>query len=137
MDHPRRHLVTPTGSRSGGGVTIDLRSAEPLLEATGRFDFTKVWTGGMAGTSTGLMLSAGDPAAGKAGYVALELFQGRLDGLSGTVVLQQFGSMDCETTLYYEFAPGSGSAELAGLIGTVEIDTSGGGHDVRVRYRRS
>ena len=40
------------------------------------------------------------------------------------VVLQQFGSMNGETTLYYEFAPGSGSAELAGLIGTVEIDTS-------------
>ncbi|MDX6284012.1 MAG: hypothetical protein QOH03_5083 [Kribbellaceae bacterium] len=115
--------------------TIDLQPAEPLLEATGRFDFSKVWTGGMAGTSTGFMLSAGDPAAGKAGYVALELFQGQLDGLSGAVVLQQFGTMNGESTLYYEFAPGSGSGELAGLIGTVEIDTSGGGHDVLVRYR--
>lgn len=89
----------------------------------------------MDGTSAGLMLSAGDPVAGKAGYVALELFRGRLDGLSGSVVLQQFGSMDGETTLYYEFAPGSGSGELAGISGTLELDTSGGGHEVRVHYR--
>jgi hypothetical protein len=115
--------------------TVDLQPAEPLLEATGRFDFSKEWTGGMAGTSTGLMLSAGDPAAGKAGYVALELFRGHLDGLRGTVVLQQFGTMSDETTLYYEFAPGSGSGELASLTGTLEIDRSGGGHQVQVRYR--
>ncbi|WP_328331140.1 DUF3224 domain-containing protein [Kribbella sp. NBC_00382] len=115
--------------------SIELQPGDSLLEATGRFDFTKVWTGGMDGTSAGVMLSAGDPGAGKAGYVALELFQGRIDGLSGSVVLQQFGSMDGETTLYYEFAPGSGSGELAGIRGSVEIDTSGGGHDVRVRYR--
>jgi hypothetical protein len=77
----------------------------------------------------------GDPAAGKAGYVALEVFQTDIDGRAGTVVLQQFGSMNGETTLYYEFAPGSGSGELAGLLGTIEIDTSGGGHDAQVRYR--
>jgi hypothetical protein len=77
----------------------------------------------------------GDPAAGKAGYVALEVFQGDIDGRAGTVVLQQFGSMNGETTLYYEFAPGSGSGELAGLLGTIEIDTSGGGHDAQIRYR--
>jgi hypothetical protein len=117
--------------------TIELQPGEALLDATGRFDFSKVWTGGMAGTSTGFMLSAGDPAAGKAGYVALELFQGSLDGLSGSVVLQQFGTMNGESTLYYEFAPGSGTAELAGISGSLEIDTSGGGHDVRVRYRLS
>jgi hypothetical protein len=43
--------------------------------------------------------------------------------------------MNGETTLYYEFAPGSGSGELAGLLGTIEIDTSGGGHDAQIRYR--
>lgn len=114
---------------------IELRPAEAVLEGTGRFDFSKVWTGGMAGTSTGLMLSAGDPAAGTAGYVGLEVFRGSVDGLEGSVVLQQFGTMSEETVLYYEFAPGSGTGQLAGLVGTVELDTSGGGHDVRVRYR--
>ncbi|MFI5710090.1 DUF3224 domain-containing protein [Kribbella sp. NPDC051620] len=117
--------------------SIDLQPGESLLEATARFDFSKVWTGGMDGSSTGFMLSAGDPAAGKAGYVALELFQGTLDGRAGAVVLQQYGTMDGETTLYYEFAPGSGTGQLAGISGTLEIDTSGGGHDVRVHYRLS
>ncbi|GAB3946705.1 DUF3224 domain-containing protein [Kribbella albertanoniae] len=115
--------------------TIELQPAEAVLEGTGRFDFSKVWTGGMTGTSTGLMLSAGDPASGTAGYVALELFRGSVDGLEGSVVLQQFGTMSEEAVLYYEFAPGSGTGQLAGLVGAVEIDTSGGGHDVRVRYR--
>ncbi|MEV6416279.1 DUF3224 domain-containing protein [Kribbella sp. NPDC051718] len=117
--------------------SIELQPGESLLEATGRFDFSKVWTGGMDGTSTGFMLSAGDPAAGKAGYVALESFQGSIDGRVGTVVLQQFGTMDGEANLYYEFAPGSGTGELVGISGSLEIDTSGGGHDVRVSYRLS
>jgi hypothetical protein len=111
--------------------TIDLRPAEPLLEATGRFDFSKQWTGDMVGTSTGLMLSAGDPAAGTAGYVALEMFRGTVDGLDGTVVLQQFGTMTDESTLYYEFAPGSGTGQLAGILGRLELD----GHDVKASYR--
>ncbi|WP_405062267.1 DUF3224 domain-containing protein [Kribbella sp. NBC_01505] len=110
--------------------TIDLKPADPLLEATARFDFTKNWTGGMVGTSTGLMLSAGDPSTGKAGYVALEVFSGRIDGLNGTVVLQQFGTMSDETTLYYEFVPGSGTGQLAGLLGKLKLD----GHDVTVSY---
>ncbi|MET7277484.1 DUF3224 domain-containing protein [Kribbella sp. NPDC005582] len=118
-----------------GAFTIELQPGEALLESTGRFDFSKVWTGGMAGTSTGFMLSAGDPSVGQAGYVALELFRGSVDGLEGTVVLQQFGTMGDESVLYYEFAPGSGTGELAGLTGTIAIDTSGGGHDVLVRYR--
>jgi hypothetical protein len=55
------------------------------------------------------MLSAGDPARGKAGYVALERFEGTIDGLHGIVALQQYGSMNDGLTLYYEFVPGSGS----------------------------
>jgi len=57
----------------------------------------------MSGASSGLMLSAGDPARGKAGYVARERFEGTIDGLHGTVVLQQYGSMSDGLTLYYEF----------------------------------
>ncbi|MFK4082475.1 DUF3224 domain-containing protein [Kribbella sp. NPDC020789] len=111
--------------------TIDLRPGDPLLEATGRFGFSKQWTGDMAGTSTGVMLSAGDPATGTAGYVALEVFQGTIDGLEGSVALQQFGTMTGESTLYYEFAPGSGTGQLAGILGRLELD----GHDVRASYR--
>ncbi len=118
-----------------GAFSVELSPAEGVLEGTGRFDFSKVWTGGMTGTSTGLMLSAGDPASGTAGYVALELFRGSVDGLEGSVVLQQFGTMSEETVLYYEFAPGSGTGQLAGLVGSVKLDTSTGGHDVRVSYR--
>ncbi|TDD56353.1 DUF3224 family protein [Kribbella antibiotica] len=116
---------------TAAAFTIDLKPADPLLEATGRFDFTKDWTGGMTGTSTGLMLSAGDPSTGRAGYVALETFQGEIDGRAGTAVLQQFGTMTDETTLYYEFVPGSGTGELQGIKGKLKLD----GHDVEVSYQ--
>jgi hypothetical protein len=38
-----------------------------------RFDFTKTFGGDLDGTSGGVMLSCGDPGAGSAGYVAMEL----------------------------------------------------------------
>jgi hypothetical protein len=44
--------------------------------------------------------------------VALERFDGTIDGLRGTVVLQQYGSMNDSVTLYYEFVPGSGTDGL-------------------------
>jgi hypothetical protein len=112
--------------------TIDLRPGTAELAATARYDFTKTWTGDMSGVSTGIMLSAGDPGSGTAGYVAMETFDGVIAGRRGTVVLQQFGTMSDATILYYEFVPGSASGELTGLTGTL---TLGEDHQVVVRHR--
>jgi hypothetical protein len=114
--------------------TIDMQPAAPDLEMTDRNDFTKLWTGGMSGASSGLMLSAGDPARGKAGYVALERFDGTIDGLRGTVALQQYGSMNDGVTLYYEFVPGSGTDGLSGITGAIDLTVTEGDHRVHVRY---
>lgn len=100
---------------------ITLTPAEPELEGTGRFDFTKTWSGDMAGTSAGVMLSAGDPASGDAGYVALERFEGTIDGAEGTLVFQQFGMSGATDDFRYEIVPGSGTGALAGLGGRVVI----------------
>ena len=106
-----------------------------LAPATGRFDLTKEWTGAIRGTSSGVMLSAGDPSAGSAGYVALETVTGSLDGRSGSFALAQYGTMtDGAMALQYDIVPGSGTVDLIGLAGSVEILSSEGEHEVVIRY---
>ena len=102
---------------------------------TGRFDFTKTWTGGLTGSSKGLMLSAGDPSAGEAGYVALEVFTGEVDGRAGTLVFQQSGILiDGETELTYLVVPGGGTGQLSGLAGVITLDQKDGTHKVVLDY---
>ena len=66
--------------------------------------------------------------------MALERFEGTIDGLRGTVVLQQYGSMNDGLTLYYEFVPGSGSDGLTGITGTIDLTVTEGDHRVHVHY---
>ncbi len=105
----------------------------PLLPGVGRFDFQKVWDGDMQGRSIGLMLSAGDPASGTAGYVAMEVFEGTVDGKKGTLAFQQLGTMDGGNQgLRYIIVPGSGTGELEGAIGVLNltVDEKTGEHSV-------
>lgn len=115
---------------------IEMTLADGVLPSTGRFDFTKQWDGGLVGTSSGVLLSAGDPTSGNAGYVALELFTGRVDDHDGSFVLQQFGSLTAgEDVLHYEIVPGSGGGELAGIAGTIQlIIAEDGSHHVTLNY---
>jgi hypothetical protein len=83
------------------------------------------------------MLSAGDPATGDAGYVALEVFAGTIDGHPGTVALQQSGLMsDGNQVLHYDLVPGSGTGGLVGITGSVELTVDDGTHRVVVRYSK-
>jgi hypothetical protein len=116
---------------------IDLRPEEAgeLDGAAGRFAFTKTWQGGISGTGRGFMASGGDPASGTAGYVALELVDGSVDGRAGTFLLQQFGTMaGGEQRLEYAVVPGSGTGELVGLAGTVSLTVADGVHRVELDY---
>jgi hypothetical protein len=82
------------------------------------------------------MLSAGDPRAGAAGYVAIETVRGRLREREGGFALQQFGSMyDGAQILHYEVVPGSGSGQLTGITGTQQLDIDADGtHHYQLRY---
>ncbi|ASK64753.1 hypothetical protein CFK39_01615 [Brachybacterium avium] len=109
--------------RLSATFTVDLLPGEDLPAADGRYDLSKTWTGDLEGTSSGLMLTSGDPVTGSAGYIALERFEGVLDGRRGTVTFHQLGTMaDGQPTLEYVIAPGSGSGELTGLQGTLSIE---------------
>jgi Protein of unknown function (DUF3224) len=99
--------------------------------AVSRFEFTKTFKGDLEGTSTGVMLSAGDPQRGAAGYVAVEIFSGKLGDRDGSFAFQQFGTLlGGSQTLHYEVVPGSGERGLSGISGRLRltIDDDGTHH---------
>jgi hypothetical protein len=97
-------------------------------DGIGRLTIAKTWAGDLAGTGHGLMLSAGDPTQGRAGYVALEIVEGMLHGRPGSFAFHQLGVMnDGEQELRYDIVPGSGPGDLAGLTGSLELSTEADG----------
>lgn len=125
--------MTSTTARFEIAMTPDPEG--DLDGALGRFTFTKTWAGGVVGTGRGVMLSAGDPAGGAAGYVAIETFSGSVDGREGTVAFQQFGAMTAGgQRLEYAVVPGSGTGGLVGMTGTVALTIVDGAHEVTLDY---
>ena len=123
--------------RANGTFDVTMRpGAAELGGAVGRFELSKTFHGDLEGTGTGVMLSAGDPQAGAAGYVAIETVHGRLGEQEGTFALQQFGSMhDGSQTLHYEVVPGSGTGSLTGITGTFRLDIDeDGAHRYELHY---
>ncbi len=104
--------------------------------AVGRFELSKRFHGDFDGTGTGVMLVAGDPQAGTAGYVAIEAVKGLLGDLEGAFALQQFGTMSGgHQTLHYEVVPGSGDGELTGISGTLHLTIDEDGtHQYMLEY---
>lgn len=103
--------------------------------ALGRMSIDKRFQGELEGTSRGEMLSAGTRVAGSAGYVAIERVSGTLHGRSGSFVLQHSGTLNRGAPqLSVTVVPDSGTGELAGLVGTMRIDASGGRHAYELDY---
>lgn len=101
----------------------------------GRMSLDKQFHGDLQATSKGEMLAAGTDTQGSAGYVALERVSGTLHGRQGSFVLQHSGTMDRGApTLSVSVVPDSGSGELAGLSGTMQIVIADGRHSYAFEY---
>jgi len=102
--------------------------------ALGRFSIDKQFHGGLEAISKGEMLSAGG-SAGSGGYVAIERVTGKLNGHSGSFVLQHNATMDSgKPQLNIIVVPGSGSGELTGIAGTMDIIIDKGNHSYVLEY---
>ncbi|MCB0996718.1 MAG: DUF3224 domain-containing protein [Acidimicrobiales bacterium] len=124
-------------ARAIGAFEISLQpdDADELGGVVHRMVFTKSFSGDLDGVGEGVMLSGGDPQTGNAGYVAVEVFRGRVHGREGTVLFQQFGQMDATgQRLLYEIVGGSGTGELAGISGRLELTIDAAGHHVELEY---
>ncbi len=95
----------------------------------GRLLLDKQYQGDLQARAHGQMLSAVTPTAGSAGYVAIEHVTGTLHGRSGSFVLQHHGLMTRgDKQLGITVVPDSGTGELAGLEGRLDIRIEEGRH---------
>jgi hypothetical protein len=103
--------------------------------AIGRFGLDKQFHGDLEASSKGEMLGAGNPAAGTAGYVAIEYVTGTLQGRKGSLALQHLGTMENgKFDLKVLIVPGSGTGDLAGIAGSMEIIIAAGKHSYKLHY---
>ena len=111
-------------------------SSEGAQDANlGRFTIDKQFHGAIEGTSKGQMLTGGTAVKSSAGYVAIEQVSGALDGHTGTFILQHSGTMTRGVPqLSITVVPDSGTGELVGLSGKMNIIISEGKHSYEFDY---
>jgi len=103
--------------------------------SVGRMALDKQFHGDLEAASKGQMLSTMGDVKGSAGYVAMERVSGTLRGRKGTFALQHTGTMTRGTpSLTITVVPDSGTGELVGLAGTMEIHIVEGKHSYDFSY---
>lgn len=118
--------------------TFDVKMTPQAAEegaAVGRFSLDKQFHGDLEGTSKGEMLAISSSVPGSAGYVAMELVTGKLNGKNGTFALQHTGTMTRGAAqLSVTVVPDSGTGELVGLSGKLDIKITEGKHFYEFDY---
>jgi len=125
--------------RATGDFEVTLAPLEPCNRAEGaqlgRMSLDKVFHGDLEAASQGEMLSAGSPQSGSAGYVAIERVTGTLGGRRGSFALQHNATMHRGAfALNIIVVPGSGTGELEGLSGTMDVIIVDGRHSYEFEY---
>ncbi len=121
---------------AAGTFTVKVAPLTPApAEGLGRFSIDKEIHGDLEATTKGEMFTGGDPKAGSAGYVAIEVVTGTLAGKHGSFALQHFATMDKDgPQMDVIIVPGSGTGELTGIVGTFTIRIDGGKHFYDLDY---
>jgi uncharacterized protein DUF3224 len=103
----------------------------------GRLTIDKRFHGDLEASAKGEMLASQSEVKGSAGYVALERVTGKLQGRSGSFVLQHSATMKRgapESTI--TVVPDSGTGELTGLTGSMRINVAAdGAHSYEFDFR--
>jgi hypothetical protein len=101
----------------------------------GRMSINKQYHGDLDATSKGEMIATQTEVKGSAGYVAMERVTGTLKGRRGTFVLQHSATMNRSVpTLSITVVPDSGTDELVGLSGKMNIIITDGKHSYEFDY---
>ncbi len=101
----------------------------------GRMSIDKQWHGDLEGTSKGEMLTAGTDVKGSGVYVALEQFTGTVAGRKGSFMLHHTGIMTRGAPqLSISVVPDSGTGQLVGITGTMNIIITDGKHSYDFEY---
>lgn len=118
-----------------GEFSVTMMPMESAAAAVDSVALSKSYSGDLVGDATGLMLAIRTPVEGSAGYVAMELVTGTLDGRRGSFALQHSGILDAGSpALTITVVPDSGTGALTGLRGSLKIDIRDGKHYYCLRY---
>ena len=87
--------ITPVTHHARGTFTVNVQPLTPSpADGLSRFSIDKQIHGDLEAATKGEMFSGGDPKLGAAGYVAIEVVTGVLQGKRGTFALQHTATMD-------------------------------------------
>ncbi|HEX7831124.1 MAG TPA: DUF3224 domain-containing protein, partial [Thermoanaerobaculia bacterium] len=95
-----------------------------------RLSLDKTFSGDLVGTSAGEMMSVDGTVKGSGAYVAVERVTGTLQGRKGSFSLIHNGTMrkGGDFRLEIKIVPDSGTEQLKGITGTMQIVIEGGKH---------
>jgi hypothetical protein len=119
-----------------GTFTVVVLPLSPApADGLSRYSINKEIHGELEATTQGEMFSGGDPKKGVAGYVAIEVVTGVLQGRHGSFALQHMATMDARgPNMTVVVVPGSGTGDLQGISGTFTIKIADGLHSYDLDY---
>lgn len=125
-----------------GQFTVKLELQAPSMQAdkaiVGRRSLEKQFQGELEATSCGEMLAVMTAVEGSMAYVALEKVTGSLAGKQGSFVLQHASQMVRGKPFQsIRVVPDSGTDDLLGLEGEMQIDIRDGEHFYNFEYNFS
>lgn len=117
-----------------GTFDVSLEPQEDKSAPVGRMLINKKYSGDAEGLGIGQMISK-RTNNGIAVYSAIEEFQGSVDGKMGAFTLIHSGYMSSETqSLDIKILAGSGSGELKGISGSLDIIKENDNHKYVLTY---
>jgi Protein of unknown function (DUF3224) len=131
---------TPMPAHATGPFEVKLVPQDDKIDPTlGRMTIDKTFHGDLEGTSKGQMLTASTEVKGSAGYVAIERVTGTLrtsaGPRTGTFALQHIGTLTRGAPeLSVTVVPDSGTGQLVGLTGKLNILIADGNHSYDFEY---
>jgi hypothetical protein len=101
----------------------------------GMMKIDKKYQGDLEGTGKGRMLTGLTDVKTSAAYVAIERVEGKLKGLAGSFLVHHTGVRTKESqSLVVRIVPDSGTGDLAGIEGEMQIMIKEGQHSYRLQY---
>jgi hypothetical protein len=134
--NPQETVINHTAK---GSFDVTMTPAEKASADSpfSRMILNKQYHGDLEASAKGQMLASGTGAKGSTGvYIALEQVTGTLEGRSGRFILQHSGVMvKGVPELDVKVVPGSGTDQLAGITGTMNIIVAADGkHSYEFEY---
>jgi hypothetical protein len=118
-----------------GAFDVKIIPADTGDAKMGMMMLDKVYHGDLSATGKGRMLTGMGEVKGSAAYVAIERVDGTLKGAKGSFLIQHSGVMSKgNQSLTIRIVPDSGTGELVGIDGQMQIEIKEGKHFYQLEY---